>query len=352
MSKYRQALANLPPSGSGRCHTALLGLANHAVYEKVSETEFINDVQSRWSGSRIFTQIEPLEAYRKALNDKRPDLYFSDGTRYKPYNPIKKKRRWNPAEGFKRIAEGFIRIIERGKDFDEEEIRERSRNRLTWKPGYEDTIEVLTYLYKPSDLLYIGGRYDDGRVGVNIRPAGDWIDIIEKTKTVPGEHFMPNPLSGEGVERTDLKTGKKKLSFRADGCIKSFIFANIEFDSKPEFILTESERLAYQDSKKLPAMPIEMQCQFWGGIKLDIAALIHSGNKSLHAWVKVDCKDRTEWTQVVERKLFKELLEPLGIDGACKNEARLSRTPGFLRAETGKVQRLMFLAPEGSRVNR
>jgi len=62
----------------------------------------------------------------------------------------------------------------------------------------------------------------------------------------------------------------------------------------------------------------------------------------------VDCA--ADWSRVVKRHLFAELLEPLGVDRACKNASRLSRLPGHYRKEKGAWQRVLYLAPDGKAV--
>ena len=53
-----------------------------------------------------------------------------------------------------------------------------------------------------------------------------------------------------------------------------------------------------------------------------------------------------EWTEKVENNLFRNNLELLGCDGACKNESRSSRTPGAIRSSNGVRQRLFYLNPD------
>ena len=65
---------------------------------------------------------------------------------------------------------------------------------------------------------------------------------------------------------------------------------------------------------------------------------------------RVDCADAVEWEEGVENHLFPGYLKPLGMDPACKNESRLSRMPGHRRADTGQVQRVLYLAPMGKAV--
>ena len=91
---------------------------------------------------------------------------------------------------------------------------------------------------------------------------------------------------------------------------------------------------------------------FWGAAlnELPVVALIDSGNKSLHAWIRVpDVHTFEEWKIKIEQKFFEQCLKPLGIDTACKNPSRMSRLPGCIRKETGRWQRLLYLNPEAER---
>lgn len=94
------------------------------------------------------------------------------------------------------------------------------------------------------------------------------------------------------------------------------------------YALAESDNLTVDEQKKLLI-----------GFKLPIATLTESGGKSVHAAVRIDAKDATEYKQ---RTLF--LFDWLAkhkfiVDENNKNEARLSRLPGAMR--NGKCQRLI-----------
>lgn len=87
------------------------------------------------------------------------------------------------------------------------------------------------------------------------------------------------------------------------------------------------------------SMPIEEQKKFLINQKLPIAALIESGGKSVHAIVKVDASNETEFDQRTSF-LFDYLAQrQFQIDEANKNPARLSRLPGAMR--NGNIQRLL-----------
>ena len=118
-----------------------------------------------------------------------------------------------------------------------------------------------------------------------------------------------------------------KLSDRCDGCVRKFAYAVAEFDGAPK-----TDQLRFWVSI--------LQCE-----TLDLAAIIDSGGKSLHGWVRAGCSDAEEWTAKVEGDLFPNLLVPLGVDPACRNESRMSRMPGHFRSEKGNWQRLLYLNP-------
>ena len=72
---------------------------------------------------------------------------------------------------------------------------------------------------------------------------------------------------------------------------------------------------------------------------LPITALIDSGGKSIHAWVRVDATDRKQWDE--RRDVIYNALASKGIDPKNKNPSRYSRLPGAYRSGVG--QRLVAL---------
>ena len=294
LDPYRDALRKFPPSGGGGCHGALLSAANLGRIAGVSPEQVAQDLAAHVHGTRRVPPSEIEAAVAKAFNSAPPRVIAQP-----------------PVDGKKLLK--FI--IERGADFTEVDLWDASPVRIDWPPG-QDAVEILRRLYEPKKKLFIGSRYD-ARPEC-IRPASEWIARFETGVAVP-EHIIPNPLSG-GLGET--KDGKP--SYRADSCVERFRFAVVEFDT----------------------MSREQQIHFWAGVKLPVAALVDSAGKSVHGWVRIDAANAGEWTRRVEDKLF-ALLTSVGADGACKNEARLSRVPGGLRAETARWQRLLYLSPAG-----
>ena len=93
-------------------------------------------------------------------------------------------------------------------------------------------------------------------------------------------------------------------------------------------------------------LPMELQLALFARVPLPIAAILSSGGRSLHAWVKVDARDAAEYRELVSRMLG--LLGKFGVDGKNKNPSRLSRLPGATRvigAVGDGAQRLLYLNP-------
>lgn len=181
-----------------------------------------------------------------------------------------------------------------------------------WHPA-EDLITYLETLFAPDDIVAFvtndawqtkegkwvpsKGRYDrtaaelikslrkhPDDVGATV---GDW-------KKEAGAWIRFNPVDGQGVKNEN---------------VTSFRFALVESDT----------------------LPIAEQDALYRKLELPIAALVHSGGKSLHAIVKVDAKDIDEYRDRVD--FLYDFLQKHGmeIDRQNRNPSRLSRMPGVTR---------------------
>ena len=130
-----------------------------------------------------------------------------------------------------------------------------------------------------------------------------------------------NPLSGQLAP----KKGGDGETFRGDGNIKSFLYCLVEFDN-----LSREDQIRFWTSPAVKELPI--------------VALVDSGGKSIHGWIKIlNINSINNWQQEIRQKLYEQGLIPLSVDSACSNPARLSRLPGHLR-DTGKYQKILWLA--------
>jgi RecA-family ATPase len=75
---------------------------------------------------------------------------------------------------------------------------------------------------------------------------------------------------------------------------------------------------------------------------MPVSALLDSGNKSLHAWVRVDAPDAAEYRRRVD--IIWDWFEGRCLDRQNKNPSRLSRCPGGRRTVDGEVRAQRLLA--------
>lgn len=317
MDRFAEALATLPRPGGNGYHPRLLGVANIGMRAGLAPGEVAAALREHTPhGTRHVPDREIRDAVEKAASERtRPPRHWG-GARWRTVPTTARAASAAPAVDAARFME---RMLAKGAGVAEVDLWEASPVRLDTPPGPEDAVRLLEALYAPGDILFLGDRY-----GRAVKTAAGWIADFRAGKPVP-PHAMPNPVSG-----IPARTKDGRPSYRADACVQSFRYAVAEFDG-----LGRDEQLA-----------------FWWAVDLPVAALIDSGGKSLHAWIRVDgVGTAAQWTDTVEELLFARWLVPLGCDAACRNEARLSRLPGCFRAEKGRWQRLLYLAPEGRAVH-
>ena len=181
-----------------------------------------------------------------------------------------------------------------------------------WNPT-ADLISYLELLFEPNDRVgYVTGdvwQDSEGKwvpsKGVYDRTAGELISSLKKHsddigatvgdwKPKVGGWIRFNPLDGEGVKNENV--------------------------TKFKYALVESDTL-----------PIAEQDILFRKLELPIAALVHSGGKSLHAIVHVDAENYEEYRKRVE--FLYDFMEKQGvpIDKQNRNPSRLSRMPGLTR---------------------
>ena len=181
-----------------------------------------------------------------------------------------------------------------------------------WNPA-QDLLAYLRTLFDADDrVAYVTNdvwQDSEGKwlpsKGVYDRTAGELIRSLEKHpddlgatvgdwKPEAGAWIRFNPVDGAGVKNENV--------------------------TKFKFALVESDTL-----------PVAEQDVTFRKLELPIAALVHSGGKSLHAIVRVDAQDYTEYRKRVE--FLYDFLEKHGvpIDKQNRNPSRLSRMPGVKR---------------------
>lgn len=183
----------------------------------------------------------------------------------------------------------------------------------TWDPVTE-LVSYLEALFDADDYVgYVTKSYEkDGRhtpsKGCYDRTSGKLIQelgrcggdvgrVLGDYSPEAGAWIRFNPLDGKGVKNEN---------------VTEFRYALVESDS----------------------IPVEKQNAIIRELELPVAALVHSGGKSLHAIVRVEAESLQEYRTRVDYLYSvcqKNGLEP---DRQNRNPSRLSRMPGVMRGES------------------
>ncbi len=309
VERYQEALKRIPSPGAG-CHGALLGVANLGIFAGVSHGQIHEDMRGAIpAGDRKVTDKEIQDAIVKACREITPGIA---GTPYRPSPRSVLKPILDDGEATRR------KLTQAGEGATDADIWELSPFRPDYEPGYRDALAVLS-LYNDVERLFIGGKYD-----TTVKAASVWRAEIECRHEAPMPYIAPNPVDGNAHD-----IGTDKPSYRCDAAVSAFRYAVVEFDtlSKPE------------------------QFAFWYSIisqeLLDVALLMDSGGKSIHAWVRVNLADRKGWDIEIGTRFYGDagVFTTMGADRSNRNPSRLSRLAGHYRTEKSNWQTLLYLNP-------
>ena len=308
-SRYIEALRTIPAPGGNGCHTSLLGVANLGIMTGKDPHELHEEIrQAIPAGQRRVRDSEITDAINKALADHQ-------GGTFTP--------RPRPAPAVRNGNAARQRIINQGRISDDADLWEESPVKIKCLPEETPGL-LLSTLFEPDDLVWIGEHHQAGILGKTIRRASEWVEHFQGGG-MTGPHIIINPL--DGIPRPK-KSGDGE-TLRGDHNVFAFRYCMVEFDD-----------LSRED-----------QIRFWSAVKLPIVALIDTGGKSIHAWVQVSklatVNTLEQWQENIKIKLYDRILAPLGVDAACSNPSRLSRLPGHYREEKHTTQRLLWLSSEG-----
>lgn len=178
--------------------------------------------------------------------------------------------------------------------------------------GWRELVRYLEALFDSNEIVgYVTESWDkDGRWvpksgGPHDRTAGELIAALQahgddlgasigEPDPMGGAWIRFNPLDGRGVRNDN---------------VAEYRFALVESDS----------------------LEIERQRGIIEELQLPVAALVHSGGKSLHAIVRIDAKDYDEYRKRVDYLYAVCNRYGLKVDTQNKNPSRLSRMPGVYR---------------------
>ena len=130
-----------------------------------------------------------------------------------------------------------------------------------------------------------------------------WIALLDDNDGDPNKIFTEQTC-GAFIRINPMSPGGK-----SDGDVTQFRHALVEFDS----------------------ISIEDQYSVIKQSNVPCSAVLHSGGKSIHAWVRIDAKDRAEYDSRVA--WLYEHFSASGIDIKNKNPSRFSRLAGMNRGD-------------------
>jgi RecA-family ATPase len=191
------------------------------------------------------------------------------------------------------------------------------------EPAEDGFLKLLDTAFLPGEFVAIApaAENEDGEIaprsGVTLT-AAQWrervlakggIDRCFTTRL--GLFVRINPMRQHGSRNEDVTAFRHVL---------------VEFDTGP-------------DGSPLPK---EVQHAAIIASGLPVTALIDSGNKSLHAWVRVEARDEAEYRRRVGKVW--DWFEGHPLDRQNRNPSRLSRCPDGWRTVNGEVRRQQLLA--------
>ena len=251
------------------------------------------------------------------------------------YHPGECQRTWNSFKGGSRLVRGGS-IVMKAKELGWSPMNIGADGELGWDDYIEydgdgvphetpwdpcaDLKKYLEALFEPEDVVgYVTNDVwqKDGKwiptMGVYDRTAGELVASLEKhpkdigmtigdCRPEAGGWIRFNPLDGQGVKNEN---------------VADFKYALVESDD----------------------LPLQEQEAVYRKLELPIAAMVASGNKSIHAIVKVEAADYDEYRKRVQYLYDFMASQGVKIDTQNRNPSRLSRIPGVLR--NGKRQYLI-----------
>jgi hypothetical protein len=304
---YEEKLACPVTPGQG-CHSWMMSTCNLGALANLSPDEIFADIR------RVVHPSRP----NKEISDTIKEALRSHGdSNHRGFTaPTRRDVKAVIHDG----AAVFNKIVSESRLSTERELIIASPVAIPESPRDQQRLFFET-VFQSDDFVFTGDNTKPGN-STTILPACEW-----SVNGAEGPFVIVNPFSG----MPEPKKSGDGTTYRGDACVKFFRHCLIEFDNRT----------------------IEEQIRFWSAIKLPVKALIHTGNKSLHAWIDLSGESitsLTQWEKTIKIGLYEQRLKPLGVDMACSNPSRLSRLPGVFRTEKNQWQRLLWLSKEGRNV--
>ena len=313
--KYFEALSSFPSRGQGAhlalYRTAIFGFRAGYTSAQI-EADLNNSSCARVPPREVSVQVAAASSF--------------EGSR--PLGGARAARRSRPRRQRKPIIASspgrFDFIAAKGAGTTSYDLMLESPAPVLGLSGGRQAATLMETMYRPEEFVFCGRHREAGKLGRNIRPAAEWATCFKslRPKELPPFIIM-NPLDGQEKP----KASGQGTTLRGKNNIAAFRYALLEFDD-PE------------------CQPLKKQAAFFRAAQLELAALVYTGGKSLHGWLRVHgVFNAAEWDRKVKERFFGEVAGPLGADDSCKDSCRLARLPGAHRSEKASNQVLLHLNP-------
>jgi hypothetical protein len=194
-------------------------------------------------------------------------------------------------------------------------------------PGVSDDPRLfLAALFPPDAIVWTGetnqsGTWKDGRT------------FPHRWKTVIDWQVQPRDSVGPMISPCTWKPG---VINRTAANVASAPFVVLDFDGQDGEKPKTPAAIAQHISESLSIIRWLRESLCW-----PLAAIVHTGNVSLHAWFRSPGKDALE--------SLKHIASALGIDsGLIGNPEHPCRLPGFIHPKSGKAGRVLWLKSQTS----
>jgi len=302
--KTRQELS--APATAGSRHAQIVKVVSSLVGQGLSADAVFAELRNKYD--HTVSDREIVEVIRWAL-----------GKNFTPCEP-RARSRWTPAPAPAKPIDPVANIQKFLGDFTTNECD--LWHVSPWRPLEDwrvDAVMFLAGMFHAGELVNVVVEHtvDDGKAnprGFGLTLERDAMMRHFRDHGTPqsdaGGWLRLNPIDGRGV---------------ADANVTEYRFALIEID----------------------AVPMDLQLSLLARLPLPLNAILTSGGRSVHGWVRINAKSADSYRAKVSELLA--LLKMFGVDQSNKNPSRLSRLPGAMRkigaGEDGR-QRLLYLAPD------
>lgn len=180
-------------------------------------------------------------------------------------------------------------------------------------PGIEQLKTYLQTLFRPEEHVAFtvaavqnGEKFNPAGKGVYTRTCAELLAALESGSMDFAVGTIENPEAGAWIRFNPFDGNGIK-----DENVTSFRFGLVECDD----------------------VPVNEQYAMYKKLKLPIAALVHSGGKSIHAIVRIDAETYEEYVKRMDFIYNACQKNGLNVDTKNRNPSRLSRMPGIMRGE-------------------